>query len=181
MGVQKSKRPLLSQGHVWPNDRGVIQGLWDYDNTLSSQSAVQDTWLKLNNNGLGDQSTNEFAYPYASHIFNTTTNQFDFSNLEIGDTVDIRFTTSVVTPNNNQSFKVSLFAGIGEFEYELPIISEIGFKQQGTHLLGGMLSLYIGNNLTKNNPAEIRLRTDAAATITVDGWFVRAFALKRFN
>lgn len=180
MGVEKFKRKVLTHQHNWPDNRGVVQGVWDYDNTLTAQSILADTWTKLNNNGLGPQTNKEFAHPYASEVFNTTTNQFDFTSLEIGDTLDFRLSLQVTTTVNNQIFRLSGFAGIGVSEYEVSIIPEQQFKNHGTYLVTGLSTFYLGNTLTRDNPGELRFYTDDAATVTVDGWYIRSFALKRF-
>ena len=179
MGKQKFKRQVLSQAHTWPDDRGVIQGIWDYDNAAAAQDFVSGDWVALSNSGLGPQTFTEMAFPYAPNVYNAETGQFDFSDLQIGDTLDLRVSATVNTANNNQAVKLSLFLGMGVFEYELPVMLEQGFKQQGTHTIGASIPLCIGNALPRDNPAELRAWSDSTGTIQVDGWFVRAFSVRR--
>ena len=181
MGYDKHKRPVLSQRHVWPLHRGNTQGFWDYSNSSPTQNIEASVWTKLENNGLGAQTLKDFALPYHPEIFNTQTNQLDFNNLEIGDTVDLRVIFNITTNVNNQIFRVSQFSGIGEFEYEIPIIAEQQFKNHGTYSVSAFSEFYIGNELTKNNPSEIRFYSDSPAIVEVVGWYIKVSALKRFD
>lgn len=117
-----------------------------------SDSATQTTPLsivanvnkKITNDGLGAQ-TNLTQAPYGvSTLFNVTTNNFDFSNLSIGDTLDLRVDLSLTTTSANQKYLVFLRVGEGSVaQYDLPIFN------------GQIKNISANNRIIGNQPLSI--------------------------
>lgn len=146
-------------------------GVYDYANTLTAQSFTS-TPIYLQNNGLGAFTNLDYAFSNISNLFNTSTYEFDFSTLELGDKVDIRIDVNIQTTNSNQNAKISLELGIGSTPYEISILDR-DFKTATTHSNITISNLfYIGNTLTKDNPAKLKFTSDASANVLLNGFAI---------
>ena len=153
-------------------------GWWAYNDTATTSSPIALTTIgteyQLTNNGLGANTNITYGLPGVTNIFNTSTNYFDFSNLSVGDAVDIRVDISLTTSTANTVVELLLEAGIGATPYKLTF-GRSYIKTAGTNSIIIPALMYIGSNLTKNNPARLLMKSDTTgATVVVNGWYVRA-------
>lgn len=137
------------------------------DTTPIALPAGVPTKLTLTTTG---GSENEDYLPLGvSGLWNSANSQFDFSSLEVGDMIDIRLDGSLTTTTLNDSFAVTLRAGIGSpGEFVLPFASGNRFIA-GTSIVSRYNSLFIGSDDVKNNPAEFEgIASDDASGFLVD-------------
>ncbi len=151
-------------------------GYFDY-NDLATQTtpldAVTNVPLKLVNDTEG-ANTNTSENPYGvSYVWDYTTNQFNFSELSIGDTIDIRIHVQVTTTTANQKVNLDAKFGIGSVSEFTNSIYENQFKTAGIHEINFVAPFYMGSTYITDYPAELYLTTDANATVKVNGWYVR--------
>ncbi|WP_296683331.1 tail fiber domain-containing protein [Flavobacterium sp.] len=151
-------------------------GYFDYNDLVTQTTpltAVANVPLKLTNDTAG-ANTNTSQNPYGvSYVWDTTTNQFHFAELSIGDTIDIRVHVQVTTTAANQKISLKAKFGIGSaYQFENSIYSG-QFKTAGLNEISFVAPFYIGSTLIRDYPAELTLITDAGAAVKVDGWYVR--------
>lgn len=150
-----------------------LMGFYDYNHGGGTQSYTSGD-LVLQNDGLGT-STNKLYKPEGLiEIFNTTTNRFDFSNLSLGDVVNIRLDLNLDI-SNNQVVHCRLNLGEGGGEYYIPFVSDRYYKTAGNKRIVEFNSIYMGDTNTKDNPAYFSFSSDNGSTITVNGWYVNIF------
>lgn len=157
-------------------DRQIDVGFFDYNDTATSVTPINvtaNTWTKLTNNGLGAFTNKLYKCPALTDIWNTSTNRFVWTNVKLGDTVDIRIEIAITTTSPNQVVNLSIFNGIGGSEYGIGILPETQYKSAGSRVINAYTSIYMGDNNTLLNPSEIRIKSDAACTVIVNGWYVR--------
>lgn len=148
-------------------------GLYAYEDTQAAQNLVANTYQVLSNNGLG---SNTFKDPLPSipELYNVVTDRFDFSSLNIGDVVKIRIDLDATTVASNNVLDCRMVLGEGQAgEYSLPFFSSSYFKNSGTYQIVDEIEIYIGNDLTKNNPAYIEIKSDGADTILNNGFYAK--------
>lgn len=161
---------------VWQSTGNIQQGVWDVHNgdLTPIDLTVADTEYDLTNDGLG---ANSYASPIAGVplVWDASLQQFDFSSLDIGDTVDIRLDIEFVSSGANDAIDIDLVLAYGNVnEYRVPFISEQSYKTAGTHRVTTLNSIYIGNVLTRDNPARFVARSDTTGdSVIVNGWYVR--------
>lgn len=153
-----------------------LVGWYDYNDltTVSTPIAVSpSTWTALTNDGAGAQTQTSYGLPSITNIYNSSTNRFDFTGLEIGDTVDIRASFNVTTsaPSQVVNCRLSLGEGSGS-AYTIPFTYS-NYKAAGTYENIRFNSMYMGNVITKDNPAFFEIWSDASCTVEVVGWYVR--------
>lgn len=153
-------------------------GIWDYQDVTTQTTPIAitlaNTEYQLTNDGAGVNSSTTYKLVGVDNVWNTATNYFDFTDLTLGDSVDIRVTIQITTISPNNSVSLVLEPGIGSTPYKL-YSNEIFYKTAGVHEVSMDFHIYIGNTLTLDNPAKLSIRnTDVGSTVKVTGWFVRA-------
>ncbi|WP_296683216.1 tail fiber domain-containing protein [Flavobacterium sp.] len=151
-------------------------GYFDYNDLVTQTTpltAVTNVALKLTNDTAGD-NTNTSQNPYGvSYVWDTITNQFNFSELSIGDTIDVRIHVQVTTTTNNQKVGLSAKLGIGSVAEFTNSIFSGQFKTAGVQEISFVAPFYMGSSYITDYPAELYLTTDASASVKVKGWYVR--------
>ncbi|AUR83189.1 hypothetical protein NVP1032O_09 [Vibrio phage 1.032.O._10N.261.54.F5] len=102
-------------------------------------------------------------------VWNSTTGQFDFSELAIGDRVRVRVDGSLSNTGFDESYKMDLIVGIGSAkEFALPLATGNRLFS-GTSTISRYNGFYVGSQEMIDNPAEIRVTTtDAASGFLID-------------
>jgi len=144
----------------------------DYSSSLPAVEYVNtNQYLKLLNNGQGIYTNKTYAKQ--RELWNTDTNQFDFSNSKLGDEVLIRIDADVTTMMDNQ--EINLINNIGCFPggegYKMNFYKNI-IKNKGKHNIISSLHLYIGNEYILNNPSELLFSSDNEATVQLTGFYI---------
>ena len=145
----------------------------DYATSLSPLSISATTWTQLTNDGLGTQTSEIYLPSTVDSVWNASTNQFDFTSLTIGSTVDVRVDITITTSTANEYVALRIVLGEGDpSEYTLTISSDL-IKTAGTYNLVKYFGFFIGNTLTKNNPAQLEVYADATCDVQVNGWYIK--------
>lgn len=151
-------------------------GFFDYNDEGTSTSPIMvlgnmaDTLLT--NDTLGTFTNTTYAPQGVTSVWDEISNSFDWTQLSLGDTVEIRLDVEVTTTSPNQLIEVDLNLGGGGGEYSIPFISETE-KSTGLHKLNRFNGIYIGDTNTLSNPGNFFIRSDANASVRVNGWYVK--------
>lgn len=151
-------------------------GMFDYND-----AATQTTPINVPSGLVNVDITNDAAGPFTNKAFrpegvtdiwDPNINEFIWDDLKLGDMVDIRLDLAITTTSPNQEVIVELLVAIGGFEYVIPF-ADVVVKSTGTFALNRYNGIYMGDNNTLNNNAKFRIRSDAAATVVVNGWYTK--------
>lgn len=157
-------------------------GWWDYNDAATAGTPITlsatATYFPLTNDELGVNTKKTFALPGVADVWDASTNRFDFSDLQIGDTVDIRIDFSVTTTGANHQITLAIELGLGAAPYTL-VIDSRNVKTAGTYQVTRWYSIYIGDTNTKDNPAYLKVQSDAGTTdtVVVNGWYMRVHTI----
>jgi len=152
-----------------------LQGWEDYNDSGSSQPlSTVPTYTDLSNDGLNTYTSTAYRLPGRTAIWDTANNQFDFSSLNLGDTVDIRLDFNITTTSASNDISYGLDLAHGDAtEYRL-IFNTNTYKAAGTHGSINWIGIYMGNLATLNNPAKIIMASDAAGdSVVFNGLYAR--------
>lgn len=156
-------------------------GFYDYNDSATATTPISLTagnWVDLTNNGLGPYTITSFGLDNLSGIWNTSTNRFNFSGLNLGDMLDLRVDIQVTTTSPNQTVDMHLTMGYGSAgQYDLPIVTDQQFKSVGVKNVIRQQTFYIGHEESRDNPAILSIRSDASASVRVNGWYTRVMKL----
>lgn len=162
-----------------PTFSNVEVGWYDYNDTATTTTPIPlttaGTYYDLTNNGLGVNTQTIYGISGIADIYNTSTNRFDFSELELGDTLDIRVDVAVTTTSANTAVDIVLELATGTgTPVIIPLTAPTNIKTASTVQILAERSFYMGSLLTKDNPAKLKMRADTTgATVKVNGWYVR--------
>ena len=167
------------KGYIGTASPDGFSGGWaDYADvtTTGSPIAVSAVPAVLTNDGLG-VDTNTAYLPIGGNgitqLWNTSSNGFDFSDLNVGDMVDIRMDISVVIASVNTVVGINLLMGSGG-SVVVPFISDQNYKATGTFKTIRYMGLYIGSTDVRDTLAQLKIEADKACTCTVHGWYIKA-------
>lgn len=154
-------------------------GWLDYNDLATQASPIAltaaDTFYKLTNDGEGPNTNLDYGLGNGEGAdWNIVTDLFDWTNLKLGDTVDIRVDVTVETSGTFRDIilRLAMAQGSGS-EYNLDVV-RISYKEVGVYHLTAYYSIYMGDTPTLNNGAFFEMSSDAiGTTVKVNGWFVR--------
>lgn len=177
--IRENKTNELTRQEMDENLRDLDSrmGFFDYNDAATSTTPIvvpnDLSYVYLTNDAAGAFTNTSFAPRGVSFVWDEVNNRFDWSELNLGDTLDIRFDINVTTTAANQYVEVDLeMASGGVSPYDL-IFSESVYKTAGTFHLSRYNGLYMGNSDTLDNYARFKIKSDANATVVVNGWYVR--------
>jgi len=167
------------KGYIGTASPDGFSGGWaDYADaaTTGSPIAVTAVPTALTNDGLG-VDTNTKYLPISGNgitqLWNTSSNGFDFSDLNVGDMLEIRMDIDVITASNNTAVDVNLHMGSGGAVI-VPFISQQNFKTTGTFEVIRYMGLYIGSEDVRDTLAQLKISADKNCTCIVNGWYIKA-------
>lgn len=132
---------------------------------------------ELTNDGLGPFTNTTYKTTELGDLWDTGTNRFDFSNMSLGDSIDIRIDIEVTTTGANRVLDVDLELGVGGSPYTIPFVASSYVKTASVFRGVRWMSIYMGDTNTLNNPARILVRSDGAGdSVVVNGWYIRSAA-----
>lgn len=157
--------------NVAPIDIGIL----DYNDLATQSSPITITGgaglIDITNDGAGAFTNKAFPPTGVNDIWDVDNNVFDWSDLEIGDMVDLRFDVLLTTVSTNTAIEVFLQLGTGGGVYLIPFIIEINFKTVGVYSINRWNGIYMGDTNTLNNGGKFRMKADKTCSIKVNGWY----------
>ena len=167
------------KGYIGTESPDSFSGGWaDYEDvaTTGTPIAVSAVPTVLTNDGLG-VDTNTSYLPVGGNgitqLWDTSSNGFDFSDLKVGDMVDIRMDITMIIASNNTAVDVDLYMGSGG-SIVVPFISQQNFKSTGSFEVIRYMGIYIGSEDVRDNLAQLKVSADNNCTCTVHGWYIKA-------
>lgn len=172
--------PSSNEGNFLPSHIPVSDilhgGFVDYNDSTTPLTPLVVTGgggdIVLTNDQLGPFTQEGFLPSGVTSIWDPINNQFDFSQLKLGDTIEIRLEVFPTTVSPNSTLEIDLILGIGGNEYPLTYVNNT-YKDAGPQKIDRFSGGYMGDNNTLLNPAEFRVRCDGDATVIVSGWYVK--------
>jgi len=165
--------------YITSSSGDAFSGGWaDYNDTATTGSPIAVTAVPavLTNNGLG-VNTNTAYLPIGGNgitqLWDTSSNGFDFSDLNVGDMVDIRMDISVIIALTNTVVDVNLLMGTGG-SVVVPFISDQNYKATGTFEVIRYMGIYIGSTDVRDTLAQLKIEADKSCTCIVHGWYIKA-------
>jgi hypothetical protein len=167
------------KGYIGTASPDGFSGGWaDYADvtTTGSPIAVSAVPAVLTNDGLGVDTKTAYL-PIGGNgitqLWDTSSNGFDFSDLNVGDMVDIRMDISVIIASTNTVVDVNLVMGSGG-SVVVPFISDQNYKATGTFEVIRYMGLYIGSEDVRDTLAQLKISADNNCTCIVNGWYIKA-------
>ena len=158
----------------------IRMGFVDY-NDLATQttpiSVPSGTPTVVTNDVAGPFTSTAYAPTPVTDIWDEVGNAFDFTQLALGDAVDIRFEIEVTTTSANQTVQVVLELGQGGSPYNIPFSFDL-FKTAGAYTLSRYTGIYMGDANTLNNPGQFKITSDSSCTVKVAGWYCKILTSK---
>lgn len=158
---------------TWTNR--VQMGFLDYNDLATATTKIvvpgTGTYVALTNDGAGPNTNKTYKPSGVTDIWDASTNKFDFSELSLGDVVDIRLDIDVIIATSNTEIEVALELADGA--YDINVVNTTNFKTTGTKKVGTYKGIYMGDSGTLSGEGFFKIKSDTACTVQVNGWYCK--------
>ena len=149
-------------------------GFIDYNDTSTSSTPltiVADTWTDVPNNGLGAFTNKAFAPDGITELMDTSTGYLDFTQLSLGDSIEVRIDFKTTPSINNSLLEVRYELGGGADVYPLDIYSDRLDVNAGIPYdsFKNSFIIYMGDENTLNNPGKLQVKLSGGGTLVNAG------------
>jgi hypothetical protein len=143
------------------------------DSRVTTTTLAADVLTIIPNDALGTNTTNAYLPLGVTNLWNPGTSSFDFSELAVGDAVEMRIIVQPTTASNNTEIELDLFLGSGGAQYKVPFITTQNFQFAGLFEATRYTSFPIRDEDTRTSPAQFKAIADKNCTLQTDDFFVK--------
>ncbi len=150
-------------------------GFADYNDSTTSGTPISlsaGVPTVLTNDGAGAFTNKTYIPTGVTDVWDDV-DSFDWSDLELGDMLDIRMDIFLTTGSPNTTVEVDLHLGTGVGAYTIPFVTDADFKDAGTHTINKYNGIYMGDTNTLNNGGQFKITCDKNSTAVVNGWYIK--------
>lgn len=149
-------------------------GFIDYNDTATAVTPITlaaDTWTTVTNDGLGAFSNSAYMPAGVTQLMDTSTGEFDFTELSLGDIALIRNDFTVTPSINGSRVELRYVLGTGGGEYTLAKL--LGKLEAGAgvgyRFALGLDEVYMGDTNTRDNLVTLQVKCSEPATLVNSG------------
>ena len=143
------------------------------DSRVTTTTLAAGVFTVIPNDALGANTTNAYLPLGVTNLWNAGTSSFDFSELAVGDAVEMRIIVQPTTASNNTEIELDLFLGSGGAQYKVPFITTQNFQFAGLFEATRYTSFPIRDEDTRTSPAQFKAIADKNCTLQTDDFFVK--------
>lgn len=143
------------------------------DSRVTTTTLAAGVFTIIPNDALGTNTTNAYLPLGVTNLWNPGTSSFDFSELAVGDAVEMRIIVQPTTASNNTEIELDLFLGSGGAQYKVPFITTQNFQFAGLFEATRYTSFPIRDEDTRTSPAQFKAIADKNCTLQTDDFFVK--------
>ena len=146
-------------------------GLVDYNDSTGSISLIADTWTDVPNDTAGAFTNLTYLPDGITSLMDPVTGYLDFSELSLGDGIQIRIDFSVNPSINNSGLECRYVLGGGAGEYALTVFEKRLDRGSGIEYSSdkGSFFIYMGDLNTKDNAGKLQVKLSSNGTLTNAG------------
>ena len=152
-------------------------GILDYADLATQTTPITviggDPEVDIPNDGAGPFTNILYPPEGVTEVWDSVGQSFDWSELSLGDMIDIRLALVVTTSSINTAISVDLHLGSGGSAYSIPFITSTNFKSTGEYILLRFNSIYMGNTDTLNSGGVFKISSDNNISYKVTGWYCK--------
>ena len=136
----------------------ATHGIIDYNHAGANLPLVADTWTDIPNDKAGPFTNLTYAPSGIDNLMDGSTGYFDFSQLVLGDVIQVRIDFTVSPNINNALLKCRVVLGGGVNEYALTVFEKRLDYGSGVAYPSekGSFLIYMGDLNTLNNPGKLQ-------------------------
>ena len=153
------------------NNNAQALGFMDYNDATGQISLTAETWTDVPNDGAGAFTNKTHAPLGVDELLDVSTGYLDFSDLDLGDSVQVRIDFKVSPNVNNAKLQCRYVLGSGAGEYALSVFEKRLDSGSGIDYDSdkGSFLIYMGDENTRGNPGKLQVKLSSAGTLTNAG------------
>lgn len=163
-------------GGAWTTK--LTMGFADYNDVTTTGTPITVVggagFVALTNDEAGAGTNKTYLPTGVTDVWDSATNKFDWTELALGDVIDIRLDIDIIIATTNTEVEVVLELADGSGgDYNIQFINATNFKTAATFKEVAYNGIYMGNTNTLNNPGFFKIKADKTCTVVVNGWYVK--------
>ena len=165
-------------GHAWGLPP-FSMGFWTTQDTATTGTPIPivaaDTYYYLTNDGLGPASGGAFGLAGHADPWNTSTNAFDFSAMDVGYAFTLSIDLNFITTGANTAVTLALELASGSaIEFDLIPLSAVNYKTAGTYQETILSHFWTGRQDIVDSPTKLKVKADGTGTtVVVNAWVLQ--------
>ena len=167
----------------WNSERWVsisstsAVGFIDYNDNTGEIDLTSDTWTDVPNNGAGAFTNKAYAPNGITELLDVSTGYLDFTELELGDSIQVRIDFKVNPNINNATLECRYVLGNGGGEYALTVFEKRLDRGSGIDYDAnkGSFLIYMGDDNTRLNAGKLQVKLSSNGKLTNAGVAIQIF------
>jgi hypothetical protein len=167
----------------WNSERWVsisstsAVGFIDYNDNTGEIDLTSDTWTDVPNNGAGAFTNKAYAPNGITELLDVSTGYLDFTELELGDSIQVRIDFKVNPNINNATLECRYVLGNGGGEYALTVFEKRLDRGSGIDYDAnkGSFLIYMGDDNTRLNDGKLQVKLSSNGKLTNAGVAIQIF------
>lgn len=152
-------------------------GWFDYNDAATANAPIPITGgaglIALTNDELGAFTNKGYPPKDVTDVWDASGGVFDWSELSLGDMVEIRLDVDIVIASVNTEIHIELHLGTGAGAYAVAFADAKNFKSAGTYKELRFVGIYMGDANTRDNGGQFLMSADKTCSVVVNGWYCK--------
>ena len=138
---------------------------------------TSDTWTDVPNNGAGAFTNKAYAPNGITELLDVSTGYLDFTQLDLGDSVQVRIDFKVNPNINNATLECRYVLGNGAGGYALKVFEKRLDRGSGIDYDAdkGSFLIYMGDDNTRLNAGKLQVKLSSDGKLTNAGVAIQIF------
>ena len=152
-------------------------GFIDYNDNTGEIDLITDTWTDVPNNGAGAFTNKAYAPSEVNELLDVLTGYLDFTELDLGSSVQVRIDFKVKPNINNATLECRYVLGNGGGEYALTVFEKRLDRGSGIDYDSnkGSFLIYMGDDNTRLNAGKLQVKLSSDGKLTNAGVAIQIF------
>ena len=152
-------------------------GFIDYNDNTGEIDLTSDTWTDVPNNGAGAFTNKAYAPNGVTELLDVSTGYLDFTQLDLGNSVQVRIDFKVNPNINNATLECRYVLGNGGGEYALTVFEKRLDRGSGIDYDAnkGSFLIYMGDDNTRLNDGKLQVKLSSNGKLTNAGVAIQIF------
>ena len=152
-------------------------GFIDYNDATGEIDLTSDTWTDVPNNGAGAFTNKAYAPNGITELLDVSTGYLDFTQLDLGNSVQVRIDFKVNPNINNATLECRYVLGNGGGEYALTVFEKRLDRGSGIDYDAnkGSFLIYMGDDNTRLNDGKLQVKLSSNGKLTNAGVAIQIF------
>lgn len=168
IGLHDDSDANLYEGKHYTKGYGVYS---DSATSTTPISVTAETWTNLTCDGQGFLTDESNLAARVDRLYDSGTNKFDFCKLNIGDSLLVRVSLSVIAASIDTDVELRLNFDTGGYSFNLNLPQSVD-RTVGTHKVNAIFDFFLGTDEVRNADVIAQIKSTKDCSIEVHDFYI---------